>query len=162
MARARINYSAYETAIYLLGFKDQTKAELYTKLGSKGYIEEEIKCAVEKLCDMGYVDDARYASSYIRCNLKRKGIRLIISELERKGISSDDIDLAMEDYKDLCRESEINALSQVYEKRFLGMDLSDPKIRNKVFAYFVRRGYSYSDVARVIKHFENHYCNEIA
>lgn len=162
MIKSHINYSAYETAIYLLGFKDQTKAELYTKLSAKGYIEDEIKMAVDKLSDMGYVDDARYASSYIRCNLKRKGIRLIIAELERKGISSDDIDLAMEDYKEICRESERKALTQAFEKRFRDADIDDPKTRNKVISYFVRRGYTYSDVYGVIKQFENKCREEIA
>ena len=57
-------YSAFDTAIYYLTFRDRSRKELCDKLAEKGYEEAEIAEAVEKLMSYGYIDDERYASSY--------------------------------------------------------------------------------------------------
>ena len=62
-------YSAFDTAIYYLTFRDRSRKELCDKLTEKGYEEAEIAEAVEKLMSYGYIDDERYAHRIfgIRC-----------------------------------------------------------------------------------------------
>lgn len=76
-------YSAFDTAIYYLTFRDRSRKELCDKLAEKGYEEAEIAEAVEKLMSYGYIDDERYASSYIRNQMRAKGRRRITMELSR-------------------------------------------------------------------------------
>lgn len=91
-------YSAFDTAIYYLTFRDRSRKELCDKLTEKGYEEAEIAEAVEKLMSYGYIDDERYASSYIRNQMRAKGRRRITMELSGKGVDS-------EMTRELCMET---------------------------------------------------------
>ena len=101
-------YSAFDTAIYYLTFRDRSRKELCDKLAEKGYEEAEIAEAVEKLMSYGYIDDERYASSYIRNQMRAKGRRRITMELSGKGVDS-------EMTRELCMELVPDEAETVYD-----------------------------------------------
>lgn len=80
--------TCYETAVYLLQFRDQSEKDLTRKLKEREYTEKEIEEAMERLRDYEYVNDenladelfeayrrrAQYGDAYIHQKLKLKGL----------------------------------------------------------------------------------------
>lgn len=140
------NYSAFDTAAYYLGYKDRTVYELKQKLSEKGYSDDEIAEAMDKLQEYGYVNDSRYARLYIKQNSTQKGSRRLINELKQKGI---DKELSIEEAMKLDI-NEIEVISNIFNKRFAAVDLSDDKQYRRVYSFFVRRGFNYDNIAKII------------
>ena len=69
MNRSKAMISAFDVAANYIAFKDRTENEVYNKLKEKGYCSQEIDDAIQKLLEYGYVNDERYALSYIRSNI---------------------------------------------------------------------------------------------
>ncbi len=141
-----LHYSAFDTGAYLLGFKDRSCYELKNKLLSKGYNEEDVDAAVDKLAYYGYIDDSRYARSYMKDNFSKKGRRLILSELKSKGIDRDAIDCAIDE---VCPD-EYTVIENIYERRFACADLSNDRQYRKVYSYFARRGFSSCNISNIM------------
>lgn len=81
--------SAFDAACDYLSRLERTEAEVRDKLFEKGYEEDEIDEAVQKLNEAHYLDDHGFAVRYIEFALaKGRGMRRIRDELRRKGIDS--------------------------------------------------------------------------
>ena len=135
-------HSAFDTAVYFVSIKDRTIKEMRDKLIDKGYDDDEIENAIDKMLYYGYLNDKKYASLYISCNKGKKGKKLITNELISKGIDKEDIQDAFE-VADLDEASVVKA---IYDRRFKDMDIEDPKTRRKITSYFLRRGFSYDSI----------------
>ena len=66
MNNSKVRYSAFDTALYYITFKDRTKKEISTKLKEKGYSDLDIEEAILKLKEYGYINEENYAFSYIK------------------------------------------------------------------------------------------------
>ena len=151
LSRRVSKYSAFDTAIYYLTFKDRTKREIEDKLKEKGYGEEEIDEAVARLMGYGYINDKGYTLSYIKSNIEKKGRRLIVRELLNKGIEKDTIEQYME-------EADIDEYTQVENiliKKYSTADFNDISDRRKIFSYFARRGYGFDVINKAITNYIN-------
>ena len=79
--------SCFEKACDLLSRRAHFRAELEHKLGQRDYDEAAIAAALERLGELGYLDDAACARSLATGPLKRRGygpLRMR-AELERRG-----------------------------------------------------------------------------
>ena len=132
-------------ALYLIEFRDRTEKELREKLVGKGYDEEQIEDTVEFLKNYGYIDDKRYASHFIHdaINLKKWGKIRIRSELLRKGIDREIVDFAIED---AFSEIEDDRVLLQMQSRFKDADFSNMKERNRIFGFFMRRGFTPDEI----------------
>lgn len=159
MMKAENKYSAFDTALYYLSFKNRTQKEIKDKLIEKGYSESEIDKSISKLLEYGYIDDSHYTFLYIKSNINKKGIKLIKNELINKGILKEVVDeqysvyLENEISDDVCNNNdfEYNTVNEIFERRFYSIDLTDEKNLRKVNSYFIRRGFKYEIVNKVIK-----------
>ena len=137
---------AYNCAVSLLSRRDHSKAELLKKLKEKGF-SEGAECAVEKLCQSGYVDDERFcrifASELVR--LKGYGKRRVEQELFRKGVSRDVIHTVLEEIS-----FDNDALSDIIKRKYLSK-MNDEKGRQKAFNALMRLGYSCSEIRDALK-----------
>ncbi len=148
MDKSKARCSAFDKAVNLLAFKDRTKHEIISKLKEKGYSSEEIEDAVDKLSYYGYLNDQNYTISYIKDNTSKKGKRLIINELGQKGIDRFIIESACEEVE----MDEISVIENIVKKRFSQINLSDEKSYRRVVNYFLRRGFAFDNVKKVLKH----------
>lgn len=132
-------------ALYLIEFRDRTEKELREKLFGKGYAEEQIEDTVEFLKNYGYIDDKRYASHFIHdaINLKKWGKIRIRTELLRKGIDREITDFALEDA--FAKVDDDRVLNEM-KKRFSNSDFSNMKERNRIFGFFMRRGFTSAEI----------------
>lgn len=157
--KADNKYSAFDTATYYLSFKDRTEKEIRDKLIEKGYSESEIDTSISKLLEYGYINDAHYTFLYIKSNIYKKGIKLIKNELAKKGISKELVDEQYDIYLDSeepekidnTYELEFEVVNSIFERRFINIELNDDKNIRKVNSYFLRRGFKYEIVNKVIK-----------
>lgn len=84
-------------ALRLLERKDYSRKELTERLKKDGYEEEIIESILKYLDGFHYLDDVRVAGTYIRGKKEYKSKREIEYLLKQKGISEEDIEIALED-----------------------------------------------------------------
>lgn len=144
------NYrKAKERALYLLDYRDHSYKELYDKL-RKNYTPEICKSVMDKLCEIGVIDDRKYAERYARYlfEVKKSGKFKARAEMLKKGIDKDIVNEFLDEYE----EDTTDRLKELVEKKYARY-LVDQKGVQKVFNALVRYGYIYSDVKAVIKEF---------
>lgn len=147
MQTSKARCSAFDKAVNLLAFKDRTVQEIRQKLNEKGYSSEDIEDTVEKLSYYGYLNDQNYTISYIKDNTSKKGKKLIINELNQKGVEKTVI---TEVYESMDVD-EIDTIKRLVERRFQALDFNDDKSYRRVVGYLLRRGFSYDNIKKVIK-----------
>jgi len=86
--------SCYQKAVDLLARRAHFRRELAAKLGARGYPEEEIGDALDRLGHQGYVDDRETARQWVDARLARgpEGRGRLTAELARRGADSEVID----------------------------------------------------------------------
>ncbi len=93
---------AIKRAMHLLEKMDRTEQQLRKKLLEGGYPNELVEEAIAYVKSYHYIDDERYARTFIRLNQDRRSIGRMKMDLFAKGISSDTIDRAInEEYETL-------------------------------------------------------------
>ena len=87
-------------ALHLLEQGDRTKKDLEEKLLKNGYPPEAAEAALAYVESFHYIDDKRYALSYIQNQSGRKGRARIQMELRRKGVPQEYIDQAFQEMEE--------------------------------------------------------------
>ncbi len=142
---------AKDYALYLLKFRSRTKKELEDRLRRKGFAEDEVEEALGDLERAGLLDDADFARSLVRSRMRELwGKRLIEYELGKFGIRGDEARSALEESydEDFVRREAVEKVLKL-AGRWKGMDRR--KKREKVIAYFSRRGHSYDFIKSLLE-----------
>ncbi len=147
----------FQRALYLLDRQGYSYQMMFRKL-NQNYQEEVCYAIMNKLCDIGAVNDWKYAESAAQkaAEVKRYGPRRISQILYQKGIPKTVIDKTLLPYMDeeLQIENILWLLNRKYEKL-----LTDPDDRQKVEkckAALVRMGYGFSVISEAVRiYFEN-------
>lgn len=135
-------------AMHLLEKRDYTQADLCRKLRENGYAEDVIREAITYVKSYHYVDDARYASVYIRARQNSKSRNQMRMELLQKGVDDELIRQALEDE---CGDSELELIERLLEKKHYDPDMADQKEKQKVYQFLARKGFSGSDIRRAMR-----------
>jgi regulatory protein len=130
-----------EKALDLLARKPQSRRELERKLKEWGAAEEEEQAICQRLEELGYLNDARYASLVVEhyC-AKGYGIHKLRDELYRRGIPR----ALWEEALDSVQTSDA-AMDAFIAKRMAGRQ-GDREQLQKVSAALARRGYPWSQI----------------
>lgn len=138
---------AKSRALWYLSRSDHSQKALRDKLIAAGFGFDACEAAVNRMAELGLVDDERYArrlAEYLSASgSSKKEIRY---KLSMKGISSDIIkEIFCEDETD-----EREKIARLIETKYRSK-LGSEKDVEKVFAALVRKGFSYSDIKSVLK-----------
>lgn len=146
---------AFNSAMFSLDMRDHSEREIRQKLSRK-YDENSVDTAVEKLLDLGLVNDRRYAELLTRELFERKryGKNRVRSELYRKGIASEIVNEVLEEYENENEPDNVQTIVDIIEKKYYNK-LIDEKSRQKVVAAIVRLGYSFSDIRQAMREFSS-------
>ena len=128
---------AYNAAIRYLSYRQRSEAEVRKYLRDKDYDDTTTQLTIERLIDLGMIDDAAFAASWIsdRMRLKPRSRFKLTAELREKGIDAEVIEAAL---SELGHEDELNALRSVIAKKRHSYD-NDAKL----VQYLVSLGYNY-------------------
>lgn len=144
--KSKVTHSAFDTAIYYLTFRDRSQRELIIKLKEKGYSESEIEETIDKLSYYGYLNDERYAFSYIKSHMQNRGKKRIALELSGKGIEKETMNHM---FSELV-EDESDTVYQLINRRYYGLDFSDDAQVRRMYSFFARRGFRYEDIRSAV------------
>ena len=146
---------AFNSAMYSLDIRDHSEKEIRQKLSRK-YDEQSVDSAVEKLLDLGLINDRRYAEFLTRELFERKryGKNRVRSELFRRGIAQNVINDVLEEYEEENEPDNVQTIVDIIEKKYYNK-LLDEKSRQKTVAALVRLGYSFSDIRQAMSRFSS-------
>lgn len=139
---------ATKRAMHLLERMDRTEHQLREKLRAGGYPEECIDAAVEYVKRYHYIDDLRYACTFVRLSQERLSRLQIKMKLSQKGISKELIEQALEE------EYEAQELEQIYrllEKRGYVAENADEKEFRRTYQFLMRRGFKSNEILTAMK-----------
>ena len=110
--------------------------------------------AVERLEEMGYVNDERYARNLAQELYERRGMgkKRIEQELRQRGISRE---TASECAEELDGD-DVERIKNLLETKFAGK-FSDEKGRRRTFNALTRLGYGYSDIRSAMRAMDEEY-----
>jgi regulatory protein len=131
---------AYDHAVFFLGYRPRSTAEVRKNLVDKAYSDEAIEASIEKLVAQGYLDDEAFARYWVtnRSEFKPRGARALRSELRQKGIADAVISLVLEE-QDTHDDAYRAALTK--SRRYQGK--SRAEFKHKVGQFLARRGFDY-------------------
>lgn len=150
---------AKDYAMEILSRRSISEKELFDKVAQKHHSdcvsqedwEDAVGDAVERMVELGLVDDEDYAGKLARdmANLRKMGPIRIQKELVHKGI---DRELAEETVDELEFDPE-NAILELLEGKFskiaeAAAENDDRKEKNRLIGRLTRLGYSYADIRR--------------
>lgn len=142
---------AKERSLHLLEKMDRTEQQIKNKLKEGYYPEDIIERVIAFLNKYNFINDEEYAKKYVEYAKKTKSIKLILSELAKKGISKEILsDIKWETDN---REGETNQIIELLYKKKYKENYMDTKEKNKIISYLLRRGYAYEDVNVAIKRY---------
>ena len=130
----------------IIAFADNTEKSLRDKLSKKGFSDELIENAVNKMKSAGLINDARLMESYTEqlANKKLYGKGRIKLELQKKGFDSRLIRERLNectsevDFKENCYK--------LVKKKKLSDKIKDSKTARAVTAALARYGYGYAEI----------------
>lgn len=141
---------AKKRAMHILEQMDRTEHQLREKLAKGEYPQECIDSAVEYVKKYRYLDDERFAYSYVRYHQEKLSRQQLSVKLSQKGVSKDIIAEALEmEYEADDGEKIRNLLS----KRHFDPDNTDRQENNKIYQYILRRGFKSSDILKEMRVF---------
>jgi len=137
-----LNYS-----FLLLKYRARSKKEIIDRLRRRKYPLAVIEKTLEFLEDQNYVNDEKFAVSFIRERLRKGfGKRKIIFDLKRLGLSKELIEEELGKIDNNQYRDTIRGLMQKRLRRYRG----NQDAKNKIFCYLVQRGFAPDDIKEVI------------
>lgn len=139
---------AKRKAMSLLQSMDRTERELRDRLLRQDFPEETVDQAVRYVKSFGYVDDRRYAESFILSRKGRKSRREIYAELSGKKIDGEIVDEMMERCYEESDSGE--ALRHLLRKKHYDPSRASVEEKQKLYAYLARKGFSYGEIKKAL------------
>ena len=132
--------------------KAASRKMLFDDLIKHGYDREIIDIALDEFERLGYIDDEVFAVEYAKAaySFKRHGKIRIVSDLTHKGVSRE---IAQNAVDDLDTDERGN-IEEIIRERFMHIDFSDYKEKQRIVRYFASRGFNFSDILAVIDRFK--------
>lgn len=152
LSEAELEKELYSYAISLLARREHSERELHQKLCRKSELELEVgvifndvaNTVIERLKDIGYLSNVRYAQMLLRSRYARGyGPLRLQQELQQAGVENELIALSFEEFEEDWFESACRAR----EKRFgLALVKDDIKLKAKQVRFLSSRGFTSEQV----------------
>ncbi len=139
---------AKSRALWYISRGDYTRRGLYTKL-CRAYPPQAAQAAVDRMCEMGLVDDLRYARNAAQALAEANtSPREILRKLFAKGVSNE---LAKQVVEELSPDASAQ-IAALLERKYYRLLENEEGVK-KVYAALLRKGFSYSDVKAALREY---------
>ena len=138
----------------LLTARARTRAELAGQLTKRGYPDDVSERVLDRLAEVGLVDDRDFAEQWVRSRHVNagKGKRALVSELRTKGVDDEVITAALADVdSDAERVRAELLVADKLRRERLTDDADEIKLTRRLVAMLARRGYEQSMAFDVVK-----------
>ncbi len=136
-------------ALRLLTDMDRTEEELRTKLKQKEFPEEIVEQAIAYVKSFGYVNDENYARKFVEAKKGHKSRKELYVTLVQKGLDRDVVENTLRENYD--EDDESRAISLLAKKKHFSPEDSTEEEKKKLMAYFLRKGFYYENVRKVLE-----------
>ncbi len=131
----------YQTALGMLARREHSRHELKLKLTDRGAEPTQSEDALDRLVEIGYQDDDRFARALARTRAAAgQGPQRIRAELGTHALTSEQVAVAL----DACETDWPAAARELVTRRYPGAKLADPKQRRKAIEFLLRRGFDHA------------------
>ena len=139
---------AKSRALWLLDRYQYTERRLYEKLKTAGFPDTACKKAIDRLKELGLIDDSSLAVRYAE-DLSRRGIskRAAYQKLLAKGFSRDTVNSAIQD----TEFDEQGQIKEIIRSKY-AKKICDGEV-DKVYSALIRKGFSYGAVRDALKEY---------
>jgi len=140
-----------DRAFRLLAVRDRTERELRTRLARAEVSAADIEAVITRLRELGYLDDARFASARARGLVATRGLgpRAVAQKLAQAGVARELAQRAIGDAFEGQDEATL-ARAALAKKHPQAFGSRDPKLRARALRFLIGRGFSPSVAARVL------------
>ncbi len=143
---------AIDRAVLLLSYRPRSIHEVEDRLKKAGFEHDIIDDAIEKLKQLGYLDDDAFAQSWTKNRIDSRlyGPKRVKQELRLKGVSDEIISKNLEENstpEDECERARRLAESKI--PSYKGLDKN--QLFRRLSQFLLRRGYTSSTVYDVCK-----------
>ncbi|MBZ4668927.1 MAG: recombination regulator RecX [Defluviitaleaceae bacterium] len=137
---------AKDVALKFLSYRARSEKELRDKLISKEFDPVTIDRVIEFLKRYDYVNDEKFAKSYVRerIRLKFEGRKKLIYDLKQKGIKQEIIDHVLNN-TDI---NEIDHALKLLEKKVPDKTELGLKEKQRIYQFLLRKGFSYDIIQK--------------
>lgn len=139
---------ATKRAMHLLERQEKTEYQLRDKLRQNSYPQESIEDAIAYVKRYHYVDDERYAKTFVLYHQEKRSRLRLKTDLQRRGIDGEIIDAALEEVFTADEREQIKEL--LFKRRFPRNTGDEGEFR-KNYQFLMRRGFKSSDILPVMK-----------
>jgi regulatory protein len=143
---------ARQVCLTLLTFAPRTRAQLAVALRKRGIPDEVADAVLARFEDVGLIDDAAFARSWVESRHYGRGLagRALSAELKQRGVAADEIRAALDEQ--LSPDAEATAARRLVERRIPGTrGLPADQRTRRLAGMLARKGYSPGLAFRVIK-----------
>ena len=131
----------------LLTARARTRAELAGQLAKRGYPDDVSARVLDRLTDVGLVDDAGFAQQWVHSRRANtgKGKRALAAELHTKGVDNDVITSVLGGINPAAERGRAEDLVRKKLRREnLSDEAADARVTRRLVAMLARRGFSQS------------------
>ena len=143
---------AHTVCLRLLTVRARTRAELAGQLAKRGYPDEVAEAVLNRLKDVGLIDDEDFAEQWVQSRQRNagKGKRALAAELRTKGVDDEVIASTL---AGIDAGAERVRAEQLVERRLRRDPLNDgedAKVMRRLVGMLARRGYHQSMAVAVV------------
>ncbi|QQS17649.1 RecX family transcriptional regulator [Candidatus Saccharibacteria bacterium] len=139
----------YIRAVDLISRRLRSEREIRDYARRKQWTEDNTERVIDRLCERGYLNDERFAESFVRsrANTRNFSAKRMKVELQKKGVKPDIITNILAESDDY---DEMAALRKMIAKKINKYD-----DERKLVAYLARQGFKYDDIKSALVDDEN-------
>ncbi len=164
IAHAESIDKAFHAAVRLLEARPRSTSEIRDRLRRKGFDSAAIEGALQRLTELGMIDDAAFTRHWIenRQTFSPRGSNILRDELRRKGIAPDVVAQALND-DTLVGDQATHALAVARAAvRKYASSPDYPTFARRMGGYLQRRGYGYEVIRPIIEQLWSEFGRETA
>ncbi|HXB89892.1 recombination regulator RecX [Mycobacterium sp.] len=136
----------------LLTARARTRAELAGQLAKRGYPDDVSARVLDRLTDVGLVDDAGFAQQWVHSRRANtgKGKRALAAELHTKGVDNDVITSVLGGINPAAERGRAEQLVRARLRRESLGDADDARVSRRLVAMLARRGFGQTMAYEVV------------
>lgn len=143
---------AKAACLRLLAVRARSRAELARRLAAKGFGEQVTAQALDRLTEVGLIDDAAFAEQWVRSRhtTAGKGKKVLAAELRRHGVASENAGPAL---AAVTVDDELTRARELVRRRLRTMpsDVGRERILSRLVGMLARRGYGQATALAAVR-----------